>query len=38
MGLLGKETERNISKIVALLEWVKAFLETHEITISISKK
>ena len=33
MGLLGKETEQNISKLVTLLEWFKTLLQTHEIKI-----
>jgi hypothetical protein len=33
MGLLGKETEENISKLVALLEWFKGFLQSHEVRI-----
>lgn len=34
MGLLGKETEQNIAKIVVLLEWFKALAESHEIKIT----
>jgi hypothetical protein len=38
MGLLGRETEENISKIIALLEWLKDFIQNNEITIGIKKK
>jgi len=38
MGLLGKETEENISKLVKLLEWLKDYIQTHEITISLKEK
>jgi hypothetical protein len=38
MGLLGKETEENITKIVTLLEWLKEFIQKNEITISVRGK
>ena len=38
MGLLGKETEENITRMVNLLEWLKEFLQEYEITVSVKKK
>jgi len=38
MGLLGKEVEENLTKMVTLLEWFKGFLQSHSISISIEPK
>lgn len=38
MGLLGKEVEQNLTQLVALLEWLKEFIQTHQVTIEVKKK
>jgi len=39
MGLLlDKDTKEDIHNFVELLEWLKVFLQTHEIIIKIEKK
>jgi hypothetical protein len=38
MGLLGKEVEENLTRLVTLLEWLKEFLQTHAVKISIERK